>query len=151
MKQHITEAIGRLGQNGDVVSANDIADLAGLFKDVSEEKCECLINDMNAVFTSVLSVERLESFDGEIVTPATLAILMQSPNILAQRAGNVYTITDEDSGETYKVCVAQVELVNKNVCNYATISTVKVPSVRDSAVGVTASAAVDNINAATID
>lgn len=122
MKHEIVEAAEQLRRKGSVATPSEIADLAGLFKDVSEEKCGKLMDDMDSAFASVLNIDRLESFDGEIMTPSALAVLLQSPNISSRQAGDMYEIIDENTGDVYKVCVTQVELVNGNVCSYASIS-----------------------------
>lgn len=122
MKQDIKDMIYALRDKGNNVTAEEIADLTDMFEDVSEKDCDAMLDDVMGALAAVISLEALKRFDGKTMTPEALAVLMQSPNIRSTPVADTYTITDADEHTMYKICVAQVELIDDDSCCYISIA-----------------------------
>lgn len=125
MKDKIQNMIHTLRDKGDSVTAEDIADLAEMFEDVSVKDCDDMLDRVTDALVAVMSLDALKSFNGKTVTPETLAVLLQSPNIQNIPIKDTYEITDKDETTIYRICVVQVVLIDDSICCYISITKYK--------------------------
>lgn len=122
MNNRIQEMINRLKMKDGNVTADDVAGLAEMFKDVSVKDCDDMLDRVTEALVAVISLDALKSFDGKAVTQEALAVLLQSPNIQSIPVKDIYDLTNQDESIMYSICVVQAILIDQTTCSYISIS-----------------------------